>query len=69
MQTFWNTRFTKRDYEATNIVAIKADRLPVGYDPTIWRADADISARLRSPVQQIDIIHQNGECFTRLGYL
>lgn len=33
MQTFWNTRFTKRDYEATNVVAIKADRLPVGYDP------------------------------------
>lgn len=39
MTTYWNTKFTKRDYECTNIVAIKADRLPQDYDEAVWKAN------------------------------
>ena len=68
MQTYWNTKFTKRDYEATNIVAIKADRLPRGYDPAIWKPNG-IEVRECIELIRLDITHENGECFERYGYL
>ncbi len=69
MQTFWNTKFTKRDYECTNIVAIKAKRLPNGYDPAIWKGNGHEVKETVGGLMQIDAIYQNGERFERWGYL
>lgn len=69
MTTFWNTNFKKRDYECTNIVAIKAEKLPKGYDPTIWKPNGFDVAPTVGGLMQIDAITQNGERFERWGYL
>lgn len=66
MKTFWNTRFTKRDPECTNIVAIKGDRLPKGYDPEMWKDDNREAPR---GMMHLGTIHANGERFEQWGYL
>ena len=67
MKTYRNSRFTKRDYECTNIVAIVADRLPQGYDPAIWR-EADDS--VLKGLMQLDLLSdKDGLSFRRYGYL
>jgi hypothetical protein len=68
MTTFWNTKFTKRDYECTNIVAIKAEKLPKGYDPEIWKANG-MEVREGIELMRNDITHQGGERHERYGYL
>lgn len=68
MITYWNTKFTKRDYECTNIVAIKAEKLPKGYDPAIWKANR-IDAKPGIELQFLGVIYQNGERFEQYGYL
>lgn len=69
MQTYWNTAFTKRDYECTNIVAIKADQLPKGYDPKVWKVNGYKAQPTMGGLMHIDSITQNGERFERWGYL
>ena len=68
MTTYWNTKFTKRNYECTNIVAIKAEKLPKGYDPEIWKANG-FDAKPGIELQYLGAIHQNGERFEQYGYL
>lgn len=68
MQTFWNTKYTKRNYECTNIVAIKAEQLPKGYDTTIWKANG-LDVRTGIELQYLGAIYQNGERFEQYGYL
>lgn len=68
MKTFWNTSFKKRDYECTNIVAIRAIELPKGYDPNVWKQNGyDVKSSME--LQQIDIVYQSNERFERYGYL
>lgn len=68
MTTYWNTKFTKRDPECTTVVAIKADKLPRGYDATIWKPNG-MDVREGIEVQRLEIRHQNGERFEIFGYL
>jgi hypothetical protein len=68
MTTFWNTKFTKRDYECTNIVAIKADTLPKGYDANVWKANGQ-EVKPGIALQYLGAVYQNGERFEQYGYL
>lgn len=68
MATYWNTKFTRRDPECTTIVAIKAERLPKGYDPAIWKPNG-IEVVEGIDLRRLGIIHQNGERFEQYGYL
>lgn len=68
MNTYWNTAWTKRDYECTNIVAIKADQLPKGYDPNVWK-DSACKASSLTNLMHIGSITQNGQRFEQWGYL
>lgn len=68
MKTYWNTKFTKRDPECTTIVAVKADKLPKGYDPAIWRENGqEVNAGIQ--LQYLGATYQNGERFEQYGYL
>lgn len=69
MTTFWNTAFTKRSYECTEIVAIKADELPKGYDAKVWKPNGIEVRETAGGIIRLDIIHQNGQRFERYGYL
>lgn len=67
MTTYWNTKFTTRDPECAT-VAIKADRLPSGYDPAIWKTNGmDIQDGIE--VRKLETIYHNGERFEKYGYL
>lgn len=68
MTTYWNTKFTKRNYECTNIVAIKAETLPKGYDPAIWKANG-MEVKPGIELQYLGATYQNGERFEQYGYL
>lgn len=68
MKTFWNTAFRKRDYECTQIIAIKSERLPKGYDPAIWKSNG-MEVREGIELRRIGIVHQCGESFEQYGYL
>lgn len=68
MTTYWNTKFTKRDPECTNIVAIKGESLPSGYDPAIWKPNG-MEVQEGIELMKIDAIYQNGQRFERYGYL
>ena len=68
MKTYWNTAFKQRDYECTNIVAIKADKLPKGYDPAIWKQNGyEVQAGIE--LRYLGAILSNGERFEQYGYL
>jgi hypothetical protein len=69
MATFWNTKFTKRDYECTTVVAIKAEALPKGCDPTIWKRNGHDAIPTTGGLQHLDTITQGGQRFERWGYL
>lgn len=73
MKTYWNTKFTKRDYECTNIVAIKAEKLPKGYDPEIWKATGPearaVTKKVCTTFDYLGTVYQNGERFEQYGYL
>ena len=68
MTTYWNTKFTKRDPECTNIVAIKAETLPKGYDPAVWKANG-MNVKPGIELQYLCAIYQNGERVEQYGYL
>lgn len=49
MKTFWNTKFTKRNYECTNIVACVATEAPAAH----WQ---ECDAGKISGLMQIEIV-------------
>lgn len=68
MTTFWNTKFTKRNYECTTVVAIKADELPKSYDPAVWKSNGmEVAEGIE--LKRLEIAYQNGERFEKYGYL
>ncbi len=68
MTTFWNTNFKRRDYETSNLVAIKADTLPKGFDPEVWKANGK-AVKETNGMMRLCIRHQNGTRFEEFGYL
>lgn len=71
MTTFWNTKFSKRtrNHECTNIVAIKADTLPICYDPKLWQANGVDVEEGMDGMMRLDIIWEGGQRHERYGYL
>lgn len=66
MKTYRNARFTKRDYECTNIVAIVAEKLPIRFQGGDW-VEADASAT--KGLTFLGAEYSNGERFELYGYL
>lgn len=66
MKTYRNKHFTKRDYECTNIVAIRSERLPNSLRHDDWE-EADVS--IVKGLTRIDIIYDSGQRYERYGYL
>lgn len=68
MKTFRNALFSPktRNYECTNIVVIRAERLPKDYDPAVWLETDESATR---GFTYLGAIHQNGERHEQYGYL
>lgn len=72
MATFWNTEFTTRDYECSNVIAIVADKLPEGYDPTIWTEEGNARVRRQASsisYQMLFAETRDGQRFEAWGFL